>query len=487
MFRKLLPVLVFTLLFAAFAPVLAQDSGTAGEIDVLLRWYYRPEQFPDAAAIVESIAAEYMEMNPDATINLVPDFPETGSPAWIAARMAAGDAPDITFDHWFRRNLQGGNWWVSLNEFLEMPNPYIAEGLPGHERWLDSLYDVGMSISRAPDGHHYQVSLDWVESAMFYNVAMFEEAGVEADWTSWSGFIADMHHIQDTLGVDALGTFFAGSGWSNWYWADSVFLSAVWADMAAELQMDKFYDPEATLEFPGWRILNTEEIARAIIDGTLDATDARMDNFLRISREFSEILPIDYIGGMTSLDDLMRLWLSEELAVVWAGTWTTPSLLDNAFEWKIMYLPPFSEDDFAGAPGTTYSTGGPSAAAQYGVPNSTAEAGNLELAVDWLMWMSAPQNFGPVANETAGFLTTVAGTEASPVLQDFEAILALPDRLFTDPNGRLTAVHGDEWSQIMQGYLLGETDEAATRQLLQDSWMKGALAVCENNGFEWCP
>ena len=70
-------------------------------------------------------------MNPDATINLVPDFPETGSPAWIAARMAAGDAPDITFDHWFRRNLEGGNWWVSLNEFLEMPNPYIARGRPG--------------------------------------------------------------------------------------------------------------------------------------------------------------------------------------------------------------------------------------------------------------------------------------------------------------------------------------------------------------------
>ena len=141
----------------------------------------------------------------------------------------------------------------------------------------------------------------------------------------------------------------------------------------------------------------------------------------------------------------------------------------------------------AAAPGTTYSTGGPSAAAQYGIPNSTAEADNLELAVDWLMWMSAPQNFGPVANEKAGFLTTVVGTEASPVLQGFEAILALLDRLFTDPNGRLTAEHGDEWSKILQGYLLGETDDAATKQLLQDSWMKDALAVCENNGFDWCP
>ena len=169
----------------------------------------RPERFPDAAAIVDSITAEYMETNPNATINLAPDVPETGSPAWIAARMAAGDAPDITSDHWFRRNLQGGNWWVSLNEFLEMPNPYIVEGTPGHERSLDSLYDVGMSISRALDGHHYQVSLDWVESAVFYNVAMFEEAGVEADWTSWAEFIADMHRIQDTLGVDALGAFLA--------------------------------------------------------------------------------------------------------------------------------------------------------------------------------------------------------------------------------------------------------------------------------------
>ena len=33
---------------------------------------------------------------------------------------------------------------------------------------------------------------------------------------------------------------------------------------------------------------------------------------------------------------------------------------------------------------------------------------------------------------------------------------------------------------------MGETDEATTKQLLQDSWMKGATAVCENNAFEWC-
>ncbi len=103
------------------------------------------------------------------------------------------------------------------------------------------------------------------------------------------------------------------------------------------------------------------------------------------------------------------------------------------------------------------------------------------------MWMSAPQNWEPQANTTAGFVTTVVGTEPSPELAGFSPILGLPDRMFTDPNGRLTTAHGDEWAQIMQGYLLGETDEETTKQLLQDSWMKGAMAVCEENAFEWCP
>ena len=485
MFKKLSLLLAFALLFAAFAPIMAQDD-TSGEIDVLLRWYYRPESLPEAAVLMEDLAAQYMEMNPNATINLVPDFPDSGSTAWMTARMAAGEAPDISWDHWFRRNQEADNWWVPLNEYFERPNPYVPEGTPGRERWADSFPDYVLDYTRAPDGNWYQVSLDWVESNIYYNKELFAEAGVEPEWASWGEFIADMHHIQNTLGVDALGTFMAGAGWSNWYWADSVFLSAVWADLASELQMDKFKDQHPYTEFPGWRILNHEEIAKAIIDGTLDATSERMDHFLRISQEFTEILPIDFIG-ITSLDQLLRLFLSEQNAMTWAGTWTYGQVVKGAdFEWGITYLPPFSEDDFAGAPGTTYSTGGPSAAGQFGIPYSTTD-GDRELAVDWLMWMSAPQNWEPQANTTAGFVTTVVGTEPSPELAGFSPILSLPDRLFTDPNGRLTTAHGDEWSQIMQGFFVGETDAETTKQLLQDAWMKGAMAVCAENSFEWCP
>ncbi len=95
MFKKLSLFLVFTLLFAAFGPVLAQD-GPSGEITIDLQGYYRPEQDPKTAALSDGVAAAYMEMNPNATINLIPDLPSgTSRVTWLASRMAAGETPDI--------------------------------------------------------------------------------------------------------------------------------------------------------------------------------------------------------------------------------------------------------------------------------------------------------------------------------------------------------------------------------------------------------
>ena len=93
------------------------------------------------------------------------------------------------------------------------------------------------------------------------------------------------------------------------------------------------------------------------------------------------------------------------------------------------------------------------------------------------MWISAPQNFGPVAKDFGGFIPMVAGTEAGPVLANFFDVAALPVRLFGDPNGRMSAVHGDNWTQIMQGYFLGATDEEETKALLQEAWEERSRGI----------
>jgi ABC-type glycerol-3-phosphate transport system substrate-binding protein len=490
MLKKLSLLLVFALLLAALGPVLAQD-GTSGEITVDYQAYYRPEQDAETAAISDSIAAEYMEMNPNATVNLLPDLPSgTSRTTWLASRIAAGEAPDIAWDQYGNRNRNMGDWWTALDEYLEMPNPYIPEGVPGHDRWIESFPDFVMNQTSAPDGHWYQVSLDWVETALFYNVAMFEEAGVEADWANWGEFVADMKTIQDSLGVEAFGVYHAATDWSTWRWMDSLFFSAVWHDKHEELRMDKYNElfsgPDWRDKELQWRSLNGEEIAKAVIDGKLDATDERMDTFLRISKEASEILPVDFMA-ITGLDDLMRLFLSEQLAVYWGGSWNNKEMARSAtFDYGLAYLPPFTEADFAGAPGTTYRVGGPSSAGQYGIPADTAAGENFDLAIDYLMWMSAPQNFGRQANSFGGFIPMVAGTEVGPVLANFQAVAAMPARLFSDPGSRLTIEFGDDWSRIMQGYVLGATDDETTKAMLQEALMSGAQALCEQTEYEWC-
>jgi ABC-type glycerol-3-phosphate transport system substrate-binding protein len=252
--------------------------------------------------------------------------------------------------------------------------------------------------------------------------------------------------------------------------------------MADQFYMEKYNDPNIP-----WRQLNPEEIAKAILDGVLNAEDPRMDDYLRMSREFVELLPIDYTG-ITSLDDLNTLFFSGQVAATWNGTWVNrPFAEEVPFDYGITYLPPFTAEDAPGAQGTAYRVGGPSSAGQYGIAQSAAEEGKLDLAVDFLMFLAAPQNFEQLAQAHGGYIPMVAGAEAGDVMTGFTEIAALPERLFTDPQGRLTLESGDAWQAAMQAYFLGAADEATTKAALQQIWIDGANALCAEQGYDWCP
>jgi len=271
-------------------------------------------------------------------------------------------------------------------------------------------------------------------------------------------------------------------GWSNWWWADDIFLTVAWADMANDFYMEKYNDPNRP-----WRQLNPEEIAKAVIEGTLNAEDPRMDDYLRMSKEFVDLYPIDY-AGIASLNDIDPLFFSGEVASVWTGTWVNKQYIEQIpFDYGITYLPPITAEDAPGGQGTAYRVGGPSSAGQYGIAKSAADGGRLELAADFLMFLSAPQNFGRLAESFGGFVPMVAGTEAGEVMQGFADVAELPERLFSDPDNRLTVESADAWSQAMQAYFLGAADEAATKTRLQEIWVEGAAKVCADQEYDWCP
>jgi len=305
-------VLLLVVLVSSVSMTTAQDKQLSGEISVLLNAYYRPDGTDDdkaTAAVTEGIAQAYMDAHPGVTIKLVPDLPSgTDMETFLAARMAADESPDIMWQQFGTRNLRGKDWWVPLNPYFDMPNPYIAAGTPGHDKWSDSFPDYVLAQTRAADGNWYQVSLDWVETGLFYNKDLFKQAGIDpANWTSWGKFIADMHTLKDKTGAEGLGAYVKQTGWSNWWWADDIFLTAAWADKANDFYMDKYADANRP-----WRQLNPEEIAKAILEGKLSAEDDHMDAYLKLSKDFVGVLPIDYMG-INNLDDLDQVFFSGQL------------------------------------------------------------------------------------------------------------------------------------------------------------------------------
>jgi len=462
----------------------AQSNKLSGELSVYLNAYYDPAQDPDTAKLTEGIAKKYMDDHPGVTIKLVAALPASQDmEAFLAARMAADQSPDIMWQQFGTRNVRGKTWWVPLNDYLSKPNPYIAAGTPGHDKWSDSLPDYVLAQTRAADGNWYQVSLDWVETGLFYNKDLFSKAGVDPkNWTSWGKFISDMRTIKDKTGADGLGAFVKQSDWSNWFWADDLFLTVTWADKANDFYMDKYNDPNRP-----WRQLNPEEIAKAILDGKLSAEDARMDKYLSLSKDFISVLPSGY-NAVASLDDLDQSFFSGKLGAYWTGTWKNKLFTKSApFDYGVTYIPPFTKDDAPAAQNTAYRVGGPSSAGQLGIAQSAAKAGKLDLAVDFLQYLAAPQNFGPMAQSFGGFLPMVKGTDAGPVMSGFADVAKLPERLFNDPDNRLNLAARDPWINAMQAFFLGKADAATTKTALQKVWIDGAKQLCADQKYDWCP
>jgi len=486
--RSLLRHFVWLLMVALVVSLIpaahVKSADLSGELNVFLQTYYDPAVDKETAAVAESIAKDYESQHPGVKINLIPNLPAGQDfETFLAARMAANQSPDIMWQQFGTRNLRGSNWWVPLNKYFDIPNPYIAKGNKGSEKWSDSFPDFVLAQTRSANGEWYQVSLDWVETGLFYNKELFAKAGVDpANWKNWSSFIKDMKTIREKTGADPLAMFIKQQGWSNWWWADDIFLTVAWADKAKDFYMDKYNDKNRP-----WRQLNPEEIAKAILEGKLKADDPRMDTYLQMNKDFVSLYPTDY-AGIPNLDELDKLFFSAQAASVWTGTWKNkPYLTGVPFEYGVTYLPPITKEDAPGGQGTSYRVGGPSSAGQYGIAQSAAKAGKLDLAVDFLMFVSAPQNFGRLAKSFGGFIPMVAGADVGEVMKGFGNVAALPERLFSDPDNRLSLESGDAWSQALQGYFLGTADAAATKTKLQQIWMDGAKKVCADQKYDWCP
>lgn len=147
---------------------------------------------------VSRVVAAFEKQFPDTKVEVV-NTPVTRE--YLVTQLSGGAAPDIVAvnveDVWV--DVQK-NWYVPLDRFLAAPNPFVvARGdpaAPGYRQWWDMFrYQAVTRGKQAPDGCNYCLSLDMVETAIFYNKTFFAEHGLRPPET-WAEFMTLLQRVR---------------------------------------------------------------------------------------------------------------------------------------------------------------------------------------------------------------------------------------------------------------------------------------------------
>jgi multiple sugar transport system substrate-binding protein len=185
-------------LLVTAAPVAAQDSYEAPPSDITAELTISNWGDPNDQAVYADVAARFKEKYPNVTVNdnFVPITTWTDYVNKLVADIAAGNPPDVI-------NIAIEGVRLGIDKDLFVPLDDFAAGDPEAQALLadvDSRLLSGLSL----DDSLYLLPGTWNTMLMYYNTALFEEAGIERpadDWT-WDDFLAIAQQLTTGEGAD---------------------------------------------------------------------------------------------------------------------------------------------------------------------------------------------------------------------------------------------------------------------------------------------
>ena len=358
------------------------------------------------------VAQAYMRLHPETRIKFIQQVDISGSQEgdWLKTQLVGGIAPDIINQNaevaW--TDISKG-WYMPLDTYLERPNPYVA----GNRRWMDMFVNQALvNAKRAPDGQLYCISIDVVETAIYYNKTLFDSQNLRIPAT-WQEFSA----LQQTLrnaGYTPLASFRnLSSDWGQDIIFDMLYYGIIdRLDVEPSLETQKAYLSH---------YLSLKEVAFLFRKGFFTRKDSRWVEMYRILKAWRA-----YWSKELKNTDASYLFLTRRAAMVWDGSWFARRLLLDPyleFEWGIFYLPKITRATSRFAIGVDASVIG-GAAIQLHVTNSAQRYEHMDQVIDYLMFITAPQNLEAVINEAMMFLPNVNGVrmadELAPIHEIFQ-------------------------------------------------------------------
>jgi len=159
----------------AFAPAQAQTTVT-----------YLNIATGNDKPLLEQAAKEFMAANPGITVEL-PTLENEAFKAKLVTLLQTNEAPDI-INSW-----GGGVFYEQARAGVLRPVDDILS-----QEAKDAVGSAGVAAYTAPDGHIYGLARDVSEVVLWYNKALFAQAGVDpASMATWEGFLAGVKTFKE--------------------------------------------------------------------------------------------------------------------------------------------------------------------------------------------------------------------------------------------------------------------------------------------------
>ena len=417
----------------------AGSTMRSAEIRHVIRFAPGPGYFPgtipqglgEPLQGLSNVVAAYEARFPDTRVEII-NVPAARE--YLVTQLSGGSAPDIVSvnveDVWTDVQKQ---WYVPLDRFLDAPNPFVAErskDAPGSRQWWDMFrYQEISRGKQAPDGGNYCVSLDMVETGIFYNKTFFAAHGLRPPQT-WSEFLALMERIRRTgktpllTNIDCLAD-----------WGQDLLFDQLYRDLLPGIDLSK--DPARDAYLQGY--LDSDELTFLHQKGFFTRRDPR---YVEVWRHMSDLRP--YVNRDLVTTDVVREFVTQQGVMIWNGSWFVARLVADhklGFDWDVFYLPPMTKQD------SRYATGVPmcvigGVGTQLEVTNSAIadtdpalpfavrieRSEHLRRVVALLQFICLPENTEAVVNEYAGFIPNIVGV---PVLKPLAPFVKILERRYT--------------------------------------------------------
>jgi ABC-type glycerol-3-phosphate transport system substrate-binding protein len=379
-----------------------------------------PDPNAPQVTAMDTVVNAWMDMHPGVTLELI-NAPTGDYHDWIVTQLIGGTGPDI-FWRWLGtlNDHADKGQVVILNDYLELPNKYTPDDPRPWKEHFKSPFQTRFS----PKGNWGGVPLDLVSTGLYLNVDMLKEAGVDMEeWIdpelgspkSWASFMEGLKQVQDA-GYMACHP---GPGVTDQWWIYGVLTDQLMWEWRETMDTLNYHELRP-MEFQETMISQEEINQRFWCEDWNPFEEETTREEFRIVKEWSSTFPE---GWTTETIIPKDLFLMGELCCYWDGTWQVGSIMQDdrrEFEFTSTWLPPVTKETtpvVADPPNLPIGVGG-YGSITYGINHKVEDEGNVDLCVDFLMYVTTPENDELIVNEVPKFIPSHKDAKALPEVEN---------------------------------------------------------------------